>query len=218
MFAIERRNHSKTGVYEDPCMRVPVDTTFATDKLKKAEKGFKIERFDVFSQPIGSLLYRQGSKDRTGRGPARMGGLPFESARPNRRLQSRLRNLRIASGPASPALAVPSTGAVRNRVRSAQPSEFPTLLRRLPTRSKSLFRPVIRNTERCSRRTGSNLPGSELKNSDVLFQAESGQHLRPGPQWGKSSAAQRLQYGLGEGWDDCSSPQEYAGRDNEETA
>ena len=94
VFAIERRNHSKTGVYEDLCMRVPVDTTIATDKLKKAEKGFKFARFDVSFQPIGSLLYRQDSKDKLERGPARMGGLPFDSERPIRNQPLRMKRLK----------------------------------------------------------------------------------------------------------------------------
>ena len=57
MFAIERRNHSKTGVYGDLCVRVPVDTPIAVDKLKKAKKGLKYERFDSFSHicPIESV-------------------------------------------------------------------------------------------------------------------------------------------------------------------
>jgi hypothetical protein len=217
-FAFERRNHSKTRVYEDLCTRVPVDTTIATDKLKKAEKGFKFARFDVSFQPIGSLLYRQGSKDRLERGSARMGGLPFESAPPNRRLPSRRCNLLIASGPAFSGLDRPSTGALQSRLQCAQPSEFPTLFRRLPAGPKRPSAAVIRTTQRYSRRTGSNLPGSESRDSDVLFQAEGGHDLWPGPQSTTSRAAQRLQYGLGEGWDDCSSPQESAGRDNEETA
>jgi hypothetical protein len=218
VFTIERRNHSKTRVYEDLCTRVPVDTTIATDKLKKAEKGFKFARFDVSFQPIGSLLYRQGSKDRLERGSARMGGLPFESAPPNRRWPSRRCNLLIASGPAFSGLDRPSTGALQSRSQSAQPSEFTTLLRRLPAGPKCPSAAVIWTTQRYIRRTDSNLPGSESRDSDVLFQAEGGHDLWPGPQSSKSSAAQRLQYGLGEGWDDCSSPQESAGRDNEETA
>ncbi len=199
-------------------MRVPVDTIFAADKLKKAEKGFKFERFDVSFQPIGSLLNRQGSKDRLERGSARMGGLPFESGSPNRRLPSRRCNLQTASGPAFFGLDAPSIGALQNRSRSAQPSEFPTLLCRLPAGSKSLFAAAIRIAEGWVRRIGSNPPGSKSRDSEVLFHAEGGHDLLPSRQSAKSSAAQRLQYGLGEGWDDCSFPQESAGRDNEETA
>jgi hypothetical protein len=169
VFAIERRNHSKTGVYEDLCTRVPVDTTIATDKLKKAEKGFKFARFDVSFQPIGSLLYRQGSKDRLERGSARMGGLPFESAPPNWRWPSRRCNLMIASGSAFSGLDRPSSGALQSRSQCAQPSEFPTLLRRLPAGPKCPSAAVIWTTQRYSRRTDSNLPGSESRDSDVLY-------------------------------------------------
>ena len=155
-------------------MRVPVDTTIATDKLKKAEKSFKFARFDVSFQPIGSLLYRQDSKDKLERGPARMGGLPFESTPPNRRWPSRRCNLLIASGPAFSELDRPSTGAPQSRSQCAQPYEFITLFRRLPAGPKRPSAAVIRTTLRYSRRTGSNLPGLESRDSDVLFQAEGG--------------------------------------------
>jgi hypothetical protein len=218
VFAIERRNHSKTGVYGDLCLRVPVDTTFAVDKLKKAEKSFKFARFDVSFQPIGSLLYRQGSKDWLERGAATMGGLPFELPLLNRRWTSRRCERQIPPAPALYRLDALSIGALQGRSPSAQPSEFSALLFRLPAGSQSLFGAVIRNAKRCSGRTDRNLPGSESRDSDVLLQAEGGHDLWPDPQSAKSSAAQRLQYGLGEGWDDCSSPQESAERDNEETA
>lgn len=48
MFGIERRNHSKTGVYAISCTRVSVDTPHSVDKLKRAKKGFKFERFESF--------------------------------------------------------------------------------------------------------------------------------------------------------------------------
>ncbi len=48
VFGIERRNHSKTGVYAIPCMRVLVDTPPSADKLKRAKKGFKFERFEGY--------------------------------------------------------------------------------------------------------------------------------------------------------------------------
>ena len=48
VFGIERRNHSKTGVYAIPCMRVSVDTPHSADKLKRAKKDFKFERFEGF--------------------------------------------------------------------------------------------------------------------------------------------------------------------------
>jgi hypothetical protein len=48
MFKMERLNHSRTQVYEDPCALFSVDTSKSADKLKKTENGLKFERFDVF--------------------------------------------------------------------------------------------------------------------------------------------------------------------------
>lgn len=147
VFAIERRNHSKTGVYEDLCMRVPVDTTFAIDKLKKAEKGFKFARFDVSFQPIGSLLYRQGSKDRLERRSARMGGLPFESVPPSLRLPSRLCDLQIASGAAFSGLEAPLD---RHTPKSI--AECPTL--RIPNSFESLPSWIEKPVRGCASKYG----------------------------------------------------------------
>jgi hypothetical protein len=47
VFIIERRNHYKTALYEDLCVLDPVDTTHATDRIKKSEKSFKSAGFDV---------------------------------------------------------------------------------------------------------------------------------------------------------------------------
>ncbi len=54
MFVSERRNHSKTVVYDIACVRVLVDTPSAVDKLKKCEKGLKFEWFEGFL-PILSI-------------------------------------------------------------------------------------------------------------------------------------------------------------------
>ncbi len=48
MFAIERRKHSKTRVYEDLCMRLPVDTPIATDKLKTAKRASNSRGSTIF--------------------------------------------------------------------------------------------------------------------------------------------------------------------------
>jgi len=54
MFKMERLNHSRTKVYGDPCVLLPVDTFDRADKLKKVENGLKFERFDVFSDFNGA--------------------------------------------------------------------------------------------------------------------------------------------------------------------
>lgn len=46
VFAIERRNHSRTAVYGDVCMGDPVDTSIAADRIQKSKKSFKFDRFD----------------------------------------------------------------------------------------------------------------------------------------------------------------------------
>jgi hypothetical protein len=217
VFKFERRNHSKTGVYEDLCRRVPVDTTTAVDKLEKAKKGFKFERFNVLFQLTGSSWGRQGSKHRIGREAARMGGLPFDSASPNRSLQSQLKTLQIASGPASSAMDSLSGATVRSRLRNAEPAGIPTFLRRSPAGPQVWFAPLIRDPQ-FSGKLGCNLPGPESKDSGVLFQCRKWTRSLTGPTSTASSAAQPLHYEQGEGWDDCSFPQEPAGRGNEETA
>jgi hypothetical protein len=175
VFTIERRNHSKTGVYEDLCMRVPVDTTCAVDKLKKAKKGFKFERFDVFFQLIRSPWGQRDSEGRIGRGAARMGGLPFDSASSDRSLQSRQRTVQNASGPASSAMDTPSISPLRNPQLSLQPARIAALFCHLPCVSQVCFPLVIRNPQSCER-TASTLPRSEMTNSNALF--ESGQRIR----------------------------------------
>ncbi len=132
MFAIERRNHSKTGVYENLCIGVSVDTTSAVDKLKKAKKGFKFERFDVFSQLIDSSSGQQGPEGRTERGATRMGGLSFDSASPNRSLQARRKTLQIASGPASSAMDTPSVAPLQRPLWSSQLFRIPAFFTSFP--------------------------------------------------------------------------------------
>ena len=170
VFVFERRNHSKTGVYGILCMRVSVDTTSPVDKLKKAKKSLKFERFDVLFQPIGSSLGQWGPEDRTERGAARMCGLSFDSVSPSRSLQSQTRTLRFASGPAPSALDMPSVAPLRKSKWSPQVLGIPSLLHHFPFEPHVLVPPLFRVPQRCGR-AGSNLPGSELKTPDALFQS-----------------------------------------------
>ena len=85
VFASERRNDVKTGVYGDLCTRVPVDTPGRADKLEKAKKIFKSERFDAFFRDdvrYGGMT-RGGtvSKGKMGREAERTGGSTFASGR-----------------------------------------------------------------------------------------------------------------------------------------
>jgi len=199
-------------------MRVPVDTTLAVDRLKKAKKGFKFERFDVFFKLIRWSWGRQGPKRTVGREAVRMGGLLGDSPSADRSLQSRRKTPQIASSPASSARDSPSVVGLRG----AEPFGMATLLRRSPVGSQVLSWPVIRNPQ-FRGMIGSYLPRPELNDSGVPFSIVPFQRNRYNPSlvWPKTtppSAAQPLQYGLGEGWNDCSSAQEPAGRGNEETA
>jgi len=46
VFAIERRNHSKTALYGDLCALSPVDTPFAADRMEKRKKSLDFDGFD----------------------------------------------------------------------------------------------------------------------------------------------------------------------------
>ncbi len=225
MFEIERRNHSKTGVYRDPCMPVPVDTINPVDKLKKTKKGFKFDDFDVFFQindwprglqiavtrsarigRIGQIGRREDRRDRRrgriGRGTARMGGLPCDLVRPNRRpqLEQKIQEK-------------PSKGAIRKHCGKAESPGISSLLSRSPTELQ--FRsPRVTREPPFGGTIGATLNDRQPGGSRV-FACE---RWTGSPTHSISSAAQPLQYGLGKGWDDCSTPQKNAGRGNEETA
>ena len=221
VFAIERRNHSKTGVYEDLCVRVPVDTTIAVDKMKKAEKGFKFERFDVFIQLLGSSWGHQGSKDKIKPGAARMDGLSFDSARPNRSLCSTSQTRQIAAEPSRPRRIQPSLPPSEIRCGIRNRPEFQTFSLSFPSSGRPGF-PRLSENPRRAEKTGSNLPGRESKDPGPLDSAQNvrtgcGHVLWPGRYSVMSNAAHRLQYELAVSCDDCSSPQKPAGRGNEET-
>jgi len=178
VFAIERRNHSKTGVYENLCVRVPVDTTIAVDKMKKAEKGFKFERFDVFTQLIGSFWGPQGSKEikdridrREAAGPD---GLSFDSTRlkrPNRSLRSRLQTRQIAAEPDSSQLDRFPATAIRSPLRSMQPFGISGFFYHSPVEPQTWIPQVFRIPQSCGRMT-SFPPGPESKASGVLSERD----------------------------------------------
>jgi len=184
VFAIERRNHSKTGVYENFCVRVPVDTTIAVDKMKKAEKGFKFERFDVFTQLIGSSRGPQGSidrkdrEDRIEREAAESDGLSFDSTfdstrpkRPNRSLRSRLQTRQIAAAPdSSQSGRFPAT-AIRSPLRSMEPPGISGFFSHSPVEPQTWIPQVFRVPQSCGRMT-SNSPGPESKASGVLSERD----------------------------------------------
>ena len=236
MFAIERRNHSRTGVYGDPCMPVPVDTINPVDKLKKTKKGFKFDDFDVFFQidgwprglqisvarsarfaklgqigQIGQIGGREDKRDRRRdrrrgrirRGTARMGGLPCDLRRPNRRphLKQKIQER-------------PSKGAIRKHCGNAESPGISSLLSRSPTELQ--FRSPPRDSRAALwRNDRSHTQRPATRRFPRLFSCE---RWTGSPTSSISSAAQPLQYGLGKGWDDCSTPQKNAGRGNEETA
>jgi hypothetical protein len=164
VFAFERRNHSRTGVYGILCMRVSVDTTSPVDKLKKAKKSFKFDRFDVLFQPIRSFLGQPSPEGRTERGAARMGGLPFDSVSPNRSLQSQTRTLQFAFGSASSALDMPSAAPLRKSMWSPQLLGVPALSRLFPSGRQILF-PALFRVSQCCGKAGSNLPGVGIEKS-----------------------------------------------------
>jgi hypothetical protein len=162
---------------------------------------------------------------RVTRWATRMGGLPFDSVRPNRSLQSDLKTPETASSPSIPALhRLPVTYArpydQRNPAKT-EPRETNPFFGRLP----------IHLQNQCPRRmrffqsdwkVGPTPSGPELRKLEFLLQC--GGRMR---NFGRASsaltsplrnAAQPLHHGLSEGWDDCSQSHGPAGRVNEETA
>jgi hypothetical protein len=76
MFKNERRKHFRTRVYGELCIRFAVDTSSPVDKMKKVEKGFKNERFDVsvnFTDAWPAESAPTGECDRSPAGDARPG-------------------------------------------------------------------------------------------------------------------------------------------------
>lgn len=217
VFIIERRNRSKTTVYEDLCMRVSVDTTIAADRLKNPKKGLKFDRFDVFSQPIRESWSHSGSGDGTGRETARMGGLPVDPLSVNWSLDFRRTTPQIVSSSVASALDFPSVAHLCGRPRGVEPFGMAILLRRPSAGSRIGLCPGI-HLLRFGRRVGSNLPGPGSNDSGARFPTQSADMSSDQAQIDPIECGTALAMGLGEGWDDCSTSGKPAGRDNEETA
>jgi hypothetical protein len=207
VFATERRNHSKTGVYELPCVRDPVDMIIPTDKMRKAKKGFKFERFDVFSRIERSHSGRRILEGRKAREATRMGGLPFNSMLPDRSQPLRLKALQNRSNSSS-------TAVTQNWSAGPELTDISSLLLRFRTESPRGSR-LVDSRFRAHQKARRGLGWSEMQPVGVLLSNDrwNGFPTRP-----ISREAHPLQYGLGVSWDDCSSPQKIAGRGNEETA
>jgi hypothetical protein len=198
VFAIERRNHSKTTVYGLDCVLRPVDTTTPVDKLKKAKKGLKFERFDVFFQLNRSSWSRWAYKKRIEREAATMGGHPFDSVRPfcglNRAgLSSRsLRSISIRTEPSviSSFLVSPPVRALGVMPTRIQWSEAQRFAGKIPL-----------SAEWASARPATQTHPPIPHGSPV----DGGRHSPCSTNWAM-------------GWDDRSHAQETAWRSNEETA
>jgi hypothetical protein len=175
VFAIERRNHSKTGVYELPCMRVPVDMITPTDKMGKAKKGFKFERFDVFIRIERSHSGRRVWEGRKAREATRMGGLPFDSILPDRSQPLRLRALQNGSNSSSSS----STAVIQSRSASRELTDISSLLFRFRTEPQFRSRPSTHGLEHTSKHDVA-WAGLRCNRTVYCFRATGGMDSRPG--------------------------------------
>ncbi len=221
VFTFERRNHSKTGVYGYVCARVPVDTLYAADKIKKVKKGFKFERFDVFFSSHSIELVANDpswdgpvSRGRMSREAIEMGALPSGLAALVRSSRSMLERLQV----------VPSASLQVMRASPPIPASFANDTR--TPRNRTRFR------VRAGLLMGRNLPAlperyavDEKERSPTLYSGigipDGSRPIRTSSNFNatpKPSAAQPLQYEPGRGWDDCSLAKKIAERGNEETA
>ncbi len=258
MFAYERRNHYKTRVYGDLCARVLVDTPIAIDKLKKAKKGFKFERFDSFIQifpipadcpdtPVRALKQgrrrieakiegnrgvrgwvrnrrdpgqdghegrlcvlgrSEASWSRVGREADKMDRHPFVSLWPARSQSS---ELKICSGPfcatrrsRGSALGIgDSVSKIAKSTEIKEVFEFPS------EPSAGRFSTLCARPIACR-------PGGQEPLCLPRIREEPIGTLDARAALSLLDAAQPLQYDPGEGWNDCSSTQDPAGRGNEE--
>jgi hypothetical protein len=198
VFAIERRNHSKTRVYGLGCVLRPVDTTTPVDKMKKAKKGFKFERFDVFFKLNRSSWSHQAFKNRIEREAAKMGGHPFDSVRPF----CGLNRAGLSSKP------------TRSSSLWTEPSVIPSFLVSPPIRATRVMPTGMRPVE--AQRFARTIPMSaEWPSAPLAMQAHSpippgspvdhGRHSPCSTNWVSD-------------WDDRLPAQEAAWRSNEETA
>lgn len=227
-------------------MGVLVDTKIAVDRLKRAKKGFKFERFNVLFQ-IGEFFWgvlngldpgvgsgfgfgsMSGSKarptrepiDGIARGAVEMGGLPFDSVSPSRRPRGARRTPQSLSSPASRASDPVPDGFFRGGPSRSQPFKNKDFLIHPSNRLRNrIVRPE--RGLRSDRKILSVPAGPELRKSVGLLQwGHRTRSLRRASSSLASTlrrAAQPLHHDLRRGWDDCSLPQEPAGRANEETA
>jgi hypothetical protein len=239
VFASERRNHSKTGVYEDPCVRVPVDTPSAIDKLKKAKKSFKFERFDSFLhfRPASSVtrlcpvnVFNRGG-NRAGRGIGRRWEVRSEDSLwvVGRSEASWSQKGREASKmDRQPFASLRSTRSQRSglNIDSARPCA--TGRQRTPTHGNGRSIPRIAETIEiaklfesdpvcclATRSTPDRQPG--IRSSHLGSERVQAMRAKPRPISLFPITAQPLQYDPGESWNDCSPTQKAAGRGNEQT-
>jgi hypothetical protein len=175
VFAIERRNHSKTGVYELPCMRVPVDMITPTDKMEKSKKGFKFERFDVFFQIDRSRSGRRVWEGRKAREATRMGGLPFKSILPDRSQSLRLKALQNGSYSSSSS----STAVIQNGSASPELTEISSLSSQFRTEPQFGSRPPTHDFEH-TRKHDMAWAGLRCNRTVYCFRATGGMDSRPG--------------------------------------
>jgi len=199
-------------------MRIPAHGLRLTRRVQpikfEGQKGFKFERFDVFSQIQRAPSERRNPEGRIRRifrrGAATMGGLPFDLARSGRSPQTGQNASRSDSLLAS----CYSPMLVRDRWKRSEPAEIAGLL----SCSNAESRPVPPLLDsRCavewqvcrkSHGRSSMRPASQLSMGDG-----SGIPIVP-----ISYTAHPLQYDQGKDWDDHSTPQKTAERGNEETA
>ena len=163
-------------------MRVLVDTHIAGDKLKKVKKGFKYERFDVLFQifeffwgVLGTSCRELRSTDyvrHVRRGATRMGGLPFDSVRPNRSLRSDLKTAKTSLSPSIPAFhRLPAAYAHPYDQRSSvktEPRETAPFFGRLPIHLQNQ-RPRQMRIFQSDWKVDPSPSGPELRKLDFLF-------------------------------------------------
>ena len=239
MFANERRNHSKTRVYGDLCVRVPVDTPIAADRLKKAKKSFKSERFDSFfhfcptGSNTGSSALNRG-RTRSGKrrdeacdkgnlcvvGPseASWSQIGREASNMDRQPFESPRPIR---GHRSRLKLYSDLFCITRRLREP----VATASQSVPQLSKhieiaGLFmsapRPLSADTRLFPSIRSANALHLGIRSSHLSFEGAQVSGPMRAPNLLLPNAAQPLHYHRGEGWNDCSPTQEPAGRGNEE--
>ncbi len=181
-----------------------------TDKMKRNKKSFKFERFDIFFRNERSHFGRRVLEGRKARGTTGMGFFPFNLILPDRSQSLRLKALQSSLNSSSSS----STAVMQNWSAGSEPADISSLLFRFRTEPQLRSRPVDSRL-RALQKAGLGLGCSEMQPVGVLLSSDrwNGFPTRP-----ISRAAHPLQYELGVSWNDWSTPQEIAGRGNEETA